>query len=323
MTPVSGQAIVEITSPVPTLVDGPSTDQTFSGMHPQSQSQTMTRAGQTNSLKGAMIGIAGIVVVLSLAVVVVIDPKAESNDEGPPADQPSQIASKGLPTQKGGLPEPGAQPAKPIVAEEKPDPQAPAGEQVAAAPSNENEKTENAAATEAKASNEKRSARSSRRSSRNSSKRAEKASSKKPAASEKAAAASAATKRIRARGPASVIWKSASGKTLGRGSAPLDVPKGITALQAVDGQTGGKNTVPIINRVADYDSLGKGRVVFRVRPWAEIRIGKKNYGTTPIDPIRLVAGTYRIKLKWEDKTITKTVRVRKGQQESLKVDMRK
>lgn len=126
---------------------------------------------------------------------------------------------------------------------------------------------------------------------------------------------------VRAVAPSRVVWK-LSGKTVGRGNDTLRLPKGTTRVQAVDGETGGIAQVSVVNGVADYGAVPKGTVILRVKPWAEVSIGGRKLGTTPIDAVVLPAGSYTVKLVQDDKTKTKTLDIKGGQSVTVTVDMR-
>ena len=325
-TPLSNDVQAQPASPQPAMAHEPSTDQTVSGMHTSTPSHVMTQSAAASSLKGIVLGLAGLAVLGLLVIFVFLDPNPGKTTAGLPPGQA-----------QGALPSPAQdQPVAAVAKTEQPPPAAAkphsgtdgspgetAGEVSAtdksASATAANETPSKSSGKASKASKEKRSSASSSSSTRTRKAKAKKVASRQKPAPEPAAA----TKRIRAKGPASVIWRTTSGKRIGQGSAPLDVPENATSLKVEDKTTGGKNTVPIVNRVADYDALGKGGLAFRIRPWAEVKIGRKNYGTTPLDPIRLVAGTYRVKLKWESKEIVKTIRIEKGKQATIKQDMRK
>ncbi len=126
---------------------------------------------------------------------------------------------------------------------------------------------------------------------------------------------------IRATAPGRIQWRQ-SGKTVGRGSGTIKVAKGTTQLQAVDGETGGVAQVNVVNGVADYSTVQNGTLVVRVRPWADVAVGTRKLGTTPIDPTVLPAGSYTIKFTHEDKVKTRSVTIKPGQQLVVTLDMR-
>ena len=127
--------------------------------------------------------------------------------------------------------------------------------------------------------------------------------------------------RIRTMAPGRVQWR-ANGKAVGRGNGTVKVAKGTTQLLAVDGETGGSAQVSVNNGVADYASVQNGTLVVRVKPWAEVSIGSRKLGTTPIDPVVLPAGSYTVKLAQDDKVKTKSVTLKPGQSSTITIDMR-
>lgn len=67
--------------------------------------------------------------------------------------------------------------------------------------------------------------------------------------------------------------------------------------------------------------LGEGTLQLLVRPWAEVYIGGRKMGITPMAPITLTEGRYSVRLVNNDLGVTKTrrVRIRRGQQQTLRV----
>jgi hypothetical protein len=65
-----------------------------------------------------------------------------------------------------------------------------------------------------------------------------------------------------------------------------------------------------------------GRLALWVLPWADVEIDGKRVGTTPLAPVPLGEGTHQVTLVMEGKKLTRTVVVRSGETETLRVDMR-
>ena len=129
---------------------------------------------------------------------------------------------------------------------------------------------------------------------------------------------------VATKAPASVLWKlRPSRPTLGRGSTRLRVPPKTEKLVAIDMTSGGRTHVPIEGGVADYTQRKRGSLRMLVRPWAKVQLGKRVLGTTPLDPVSLVEGLYKVKLSWQDKVRYESVVVHAGKQAVIKVDMRK
>ncbi|OGQ20204.1 MAG: hypothetical protein A2138_09415 [Deltaproteobacteria bacterium RBG_16_71_12] len=126
---------------------------------------------------------------------------------------------------------------------------------------------------------------------------------------------------VRAKGPSRVQWR-LSGKTLGRGNGTIKVAKGTSQVQAVDGETGGVAQVSINGGVVDYGTVGNGTLVVRVKPWADVSVGSRKLGITPIDPVVLPAGSYIVKLTQNDKVKTRSITLKHGQSTVVTVDMR-
>jgi hypothetical protein len=66
-----------------------------------------------------------------------------------------------------------------------------------------------------------------------------------------------------------------------------------------------------------------GRVALRVNPWAEVFIGPRRLGVTPLEPIELPAGTVTFTLKNPQLGVTRVVstKVSAGKLSVLKVDL--
>jgi len=66
--------------------------------------------------------------------------------------------------------------------------------------------------------------------------------------------------------------------------------------------------------------LGKGKLACDAAPWAEVYIGNRKLGTTPLAPVTLTEGTYTLKLVNPELKKSKTVsaRVRAGQTTRVK-----
>ena len=69
---------------------------------------------------------------------------------------------------------------------------------------------------------------------------------------------------------------------------------------------------------------GKGTVVFRVLPYAEVFREGTSLGTTPLKPLELEAGKYQFKFVNPEtkKSETRDVTVNAGAQSTVKVDLR-
>jgi eukaryotic-like serine/threonine-protein kinase len=95
-------------------------------------------------------------------------------------------------------------------------------------------------------------------------------------------------------------------------SNKLGVSKTIK-LAIVKGETLQRNVV-----------FGKGQLVFDVRPWADVYMGGKKLGTTPMPPVSLYEGTYAIKLVNSELGIERVVQatVRAGKTKKVIEKMR-
>lgn len=129
------------------------------------------------------------------------------------------------------------------------------------------------------------------------------------------------TRSLPVRAPPHIEWRTLSGKLLGKGSGTLDVPAGTSTLVIVDPRRGGRTRVPIRGRRIEYEKLPKGTLDVRVFPFAEVFLGGERIGSTPVPPIRVVAGHYTLKLRHEGKTRRVEVDVGAGQVKRVKVNL--
>jgi serine/threonine-protein kinase len=124
--------------------------------------------------------------------------------------------------------------------------------------------------------------------------------------------------------PESIRWESIKGKALGKGSAGILVPDGNGAVVAVDPVTGGRTTMTVnAGQTLDYGAVGKGRLAVRAQPFADVKLGAKNLGTTPFDPLALPAGDYVAILNYEGKIVEKPFTITGGKETVVAVNMLK
>jgi serine/threonine-protein kinase len=133
----------------------------------------------------------------------------------------------------------------------------------------------------------------------------------------------APTNAVRVKAPRSVTWRTPGGKKLGKGSGTLRVPVGTDTIVGTNASDSGRVVVPVAGKTSvNWASLASGRLSFRVRPWADVYVGRKKLGTTPLDPVSLPAGTYKVRLKMDDKSVTETVVIPAGGHKIVKKNMR-
>jgi serine/threonine-protein kinase len=123
--------------------------------------------------------------------------------------------------------------------------------------------------------------------------------------------------------PEGIRWESASGKVLGRGAGGVVLADGVRSVVAVDSVTGGRTTVELVDGRFDYTAIGRGRLVIRAQPWAEVALGTKDLGTTPFEPVMLVAGTYTVRLRHEGRVVDREVTISPGREAIVAVNMLK
>lgn len=125
---------------------------------------------------------------------------------------------------------------------------------------------------------------------------------------------------VELRGPRTVSWSTMDGHRLGSGNLKARV-RGSSVV-AVDGATGARCTVPVATGVAAFDALPTGALDVRANPYADVWVGARALGTTPIRPLpRLPACTYQVRLVYETTERMETVRIAAGGTTPLRVDM--
>jgi serine/threonine-protein kinase len=67
--------------------------------------------------------------------------------------------------------------------------------------------------------------------------------------------------------------------------------------------------------------FGSGILEFAVVPYATVTIDGKSHGDTPFEPVRLLEGTHKIELRNGEQVVARSVRLRAGQVEKIKVKM--
>jgi hypothetical protein len=136
--------------------------------------------------------------------------------------------------------------------------------------------------------------------------------------------ASAAPVVVKVSAPKSITWVSESGRVLGRGTATLTVPASDVRVVAVDAKRGGRTRIEVQEgKSIEYDALPRGQLLVRAKPWARVRVGEDDLGMTPLEPVSLVAGTYRLHLEYNDRTQDREVVVEAGQVTLVKSDLTK
>lgn len=116
---------------------------------------------------------------------------------------------------------------------------------------------------------------------------------------------------VELRAPTFVQWR-AGGRVLGKGAQRPSVAADTTSVTAVDTRTGGVSEVRLQRGVADWNQLGRGKLAFRVLPFAEVHVGNTALGLTPVPPQELVEGTYPVRLVYKDRVERRSVVVKTG-----------
>ena len=123
--------------------------------------------------------------------------------------------------------------------------------------------------------------------------------------------APAGTVRVRLRAPEHVRWLEGTA-ALGGGNLSVPLKRSTTSLTAIDGKRGVRSRVPVVDGVADYGALPKGRIQIRATPYAEIFLGTEARGSTPFHDVEVVVGEYAVTLKNKGRSEKRTVTVKEG-----------
>lgn len=103
----------------------------------------------------------------------------------------------------------------------------------------------------------------------------------------------------------------------------LSVPLSTKSLVAHDTVRDVKTKIPVSDLPIDYDVLPKGTLSIRAVPFAQVYFGKESVGTTPLPSLKVVVGTYKVRLVYEDKEIERVVEVRPGDLTRISENMTK
>lgn len=113
------------------------------------------------------------------------------------------------------------------------------------------------------------------------------------------------------RGPDRIQWL-ADGRVVGSGSRTLKLPPGTRTLVAFDKVRGARTTVAVDGSAIDYEALPHGQIQPRAKPYADVFLGDEALGTTPLQPIDVVAGSYTMRFVYKGKEVSKPVQVGQG-----------
>lgn len=115
---------------------------------------------------------------------------------------------------------------------------------------------------------------------------------------------------VRARAPGGIQWQ-VDGRGAGAGTTTIRVPVGTTSLLAVDKKRGGRSVVPVVDGVADFGALPRGKIHPRANPYAEVFLGSELLGTTPFPALEAPVGSYTLRFVHDGKQEKRTVEVTK------------
>ncbi len=117
-----------------------------------------------------------------------------------------------------------------------------------------------------------------------------------PAKGKGRAAAALAPLSLTSEPAADVLW---NGKRLGRTPLQARLPVGKVSLTFVNAELGLKKAAEVAvgpGHPSAEVRFGKGKLAADVTPWADVYLGEKKLGTTPLAPRELYEGAYRIRL---------------------------
>jgi serine/threonine protein kinase len=142
-----------------------------------------------------------------------------------------------------------------------------------------------------------------------------------PVQSEARSPAKPEVRSVELRGPEHIVWL-LDGATIGKGSTRASIRADASSVLARDSTNGGVSRVRVVGNVADYAKLGKGKVWFQAKPYADVSLGKRALGSTPMEPLELTEGSYVATLKFEQKVRTEKFEVTPGATVHVRADMR-
>jgi serine/threonine-protein kinase len=141
-----------------------------------------------------------------------------------------------------------------------------------------------------------------------------------PAEPDATAKAAPATRAVKLKAPSHIRWTTTGGAKLASGNASIDLDTTVRHIVAVDKKRGVRTTVRVSPRL-DYAALPSGRIAFRITPYAKVTMGQESLGTTPFAPVQVKAGTVRVRLEFEGKTVVRKVKVPAGGTAQVKAKM--
>jgi serine/threonine-protein kinase len=141
----------------------------------------------------------------------------------------------------------------------------------------------------------------------------------KAAPTKLAAKAVETPREMRVTAPAGIAWESEAGKGLGTGTTTLKLQPGDKYVVAYDFRVAGRTKVPVAASV-DFNALPRGKLQARAQPFAEVWIGIKSLGTTPVEPADLAAGTYTVRFVYQGREEKRVVEVKSGDVTGVNVD---
>jgi serine/threonine protein kinase len=121
-----------------------------------------------------------------------------------------------------------------------------------------------------------------------------------------------AVRKLDVSAPAHVRFLAEGGKRITPQNGVLTLPLSTKTLVAHDTIRDVQTKIPVGDLPIDYGVLPKGQLSIRAVPYAQVYFGKEAVGTTPLPALKVVVGTYKIRLVYEDRVIERVVEVRPG-----------
>jgi hypothetical protein len=118
------------------------------------------------------------------------------------------------------------------------------------------------------------------------------------------------------------------GQAKGRTPLTLEIPSGDHVVAFQDEKQGLRHQKPFSVAPGDTRRVEwkptKGRVSIRAVPYADVVLGEKSLGLTPMPPLELYEGFHKFVFSNKDtgKTDVRTVKVSAGEETIVKVDLR-
>jgi serine/threonine protein kinase len=121
-----------------------------------------------------------------------------------------------------------------------------------------------------------------------------------------------AFRQLEVSAPAHVRFLGERGKRISPKNGTLTLPLSTKTLVAHDTIRDVRTRIPVGDLPIDYAVLPRGQLSIRAVPYAQVFFGTESVGTTPLPALKVVVGTYKIRLVYEDREVERVVEVRPG-----------